>query len=81
VRVISDGRCEEPTPTHAGFRYFDGGTAVVLEMSNEHTLALTSRLVGTTSLQQMSSVGMRPETFQVAAAKGVWYRRDRRTRQ
>jgi len=71
VRVISDGRFEEPTPTHGGFRFFDGGTTVVLETADEHTLVLTSRLIGNTSIQQMYSVGVRPEAFQVVVAKGV----------
>jgi microcystin degradation protein MlrC len=71
VRVISDGLFEEPTPTHGGFRFFDGGTTVVLETTDEHTLVLTSRLVGNTSIQQMYSVGVRPEAFQVVVAKGV----------
>jgi microcystin degradation protein MlrC len=71
VRVISDGLFEEPTPTHGGFRFFDGGTTVVLETTDEHTLVLTSRLVGNTSIQQMYSVGVRPESFQVVVAKGV----------
>jgi microcystin degradation protein MlrC len=68
---MSDGLFEEPTPTHGGFRFFDGGTTVVLETTDEHTLVLTSRLVGNTSIQQMYSVGVRPESFQVVVAKGV----------
>jgi microcystin degradation protein MlrC len=71
VRVISDGRFEEPTPTHGGFRHFDGGTTVVLDTTEEHTLVLTSRLVGNTSIQQMYATGVRPETYQVVVAKGV----------
>ena len=71
VRVISDGVFEEPTPTHGGFRFFDAGNTVVLETTDEHTLLLTSRLVGNTSIQQMYSVGIRPEAFQVVVAKGV----------
>jgi microcystin degradation protein MlrC len=71
VRLIADGQFEEPTPTHGGFRFFDGGTTVVLETTDEHTLVLTSRLVGNTSIQQMYSVGVRPEVFQVVVAKGV----------
>jgi microcystin degradation protein MlrC len=71
VRVISDGQFEEPTPTHGGFRFFDGGTTVVLETTDVHTLVLTSRLVGNTSIQQVYSVGVRPESFQVVVAKGV----------
>jgi microcystin degradation protein MlrC len=71
VRTISDGLFEEPTPTHGGFRFFDGGTTVVLETTDGHTLVLTTRLIGNTSIQQMYSVGVRPESFQVVVAKGV----------
>jgi microcystin degradation protein MlrC len=71
VRVIADGHFEEPMPTHGGFRFFDGGTTVVLETTDEHTLVLTSRLLGNTSIQQMYSIGVRPEVFQVVVAKGV----------
>ena len=71
VRVISDGHFEEPAPTHGGFRFFDGGATVVLDTTDEHTLVLTSRLVGNTSIQQVDSVGVRPERYQVVVAKGV----------
>ncbi|HEY3061827.1 MAG TPA: M81 family metallopeptidase [Chloroflexota bacterium] len=71
VRRISDGKFEDPTPTHGGFRFFDGGPTVVLETEDDHTLVLTTRLIGNTSLQQMYSVGVRPETKHVVVAKGV----------
>jgi microcystin degradation protein MlrC len=71
VRVISDGCYEDPTPTHGGFRFFNGGTTVVLDTVDEHTLVLTSRREGNTSLEQMYSVGVRPERYQVVVAKGV----------
>jgi microcystin degradation protein MlrC len=71
VRRISDGRFEEPTPIHGGFRFFDGGPTVVLETTDDHTLVLTTRLIGNTSIQQMYSVGVRPEAMQVVVAKGV----------
>jgi microcystin degradation protein MlrC len=71
VRMIADGRYEEPTPTHAGFRFFDAGPTVVLETSEEHTLVLTSRRVGNTSIQQMYSLGIRPESYHIVVAKGV----------
>ena len=38
---------------------------------DEYTLVLTTRLVGNTSLQQMYSVGVRPENKRVVVAKGV----------
>ncbi|HEV2067554.1 MAG TPA: M81 family metallopeptidase [Thermomicrobiales bacterium] len=71
VRLISDGKFEDPEPTHGGARYFDGGTTVVLETTGDHTLVLTSRRIGNTSIQQMYSLGIRPEEKKVVVAKGV----------
>jgi microcystin degradation protein MlrC len=71
VRNISDGKFEEPTPIHGGWRFFNGGPTVVLETADDQTLVLTTRLIGNTSLQQMYSVGVRPETKRVVVAKGV----------
>ena len=71
VRLISDGKFEDPEPTHGGFRYYDGGTTAVLETTDGHTLVLTSLRVGNTSRQQMYSLGIRPEDKRVVVAKGV----------
>jgi microcystin degradation protein MlrC len=71
VRLIFDGKFEDTRPTHGGWRYFDGGVTVVLETTDEHTLVLTSKRIGNTSIEQMYSVGIRPEQFQVVVAKGV----------
>ena len=71
VRLVADGRFEEPRPTHAGTRFFDAGPTVVLETTDRHTLVLTSRRVGNTSIQQMYSLGVRPEAMRVVVAKGV----------
>jgi microcystin degradation protein MlrC len=71
IRLIADGRFEEPSPTHGGQRFFDAGPTVVLETQDDHTLVLTSRRVGNTSLQQMYSLGIRPESRRVIVAKGV----------
>ena len=71
VRLISDGKFEDPEPTHGGFRYDDGGTTAVLETTDGHTLVLTNLRVGNTSRQQMYSLGIRPEEKQVVVAKGV----------
>jgi len=71
VRLISDGKFEDTRPTHGGARYFDGGTTVVLETTDGHTLVLTARLIGNTSIEQMYSLGIRPETKQLVVAKGV----------
>ena len=71
VRLISDGCFEEHRPIHGGGRYFNGGTTVVLETTDEHTLVLTSRRIGNTSIEQMYSLGIRPEEKKVVVAKGV----------
>ena len=71
VRIIFDGKYEDPTPTHGGGRYFDGGTTAVLETTDDHTLVLTSQRSGNTSREQMYSVGIRPEQKKVVVAKGV----------
>ncbi|HEX7126973.1 MAG TPA: M81 family metallopeptidase [Thermodesulfobacteriota bacterium] len=71
VRLLSDGRYEDPTPTHGGARFFDAGPTAVLETLEDHTLVLTSRRVGNTSREQMYALGIRPETRRVVVAKGV----------
>jgi microcystin degradation protein MlrC len=71
VRVLFDGLYEDPLPTHGGWRFFDGGTTAVLETTDDHTLVLTSKRTGNTSLEQHYSVGVRPERFKVVVAKGV----------
>jgi microcystin degradation protein MlrC len=71
VRRIAAGAFEDPAPTHGGWRFFDGGPTVVLETPEEQTLVLTSRVIGNTSIQQMYTLGIRPEQQQVVVAKGV----------
>ncbi|MCC7369395.1 MAG: M81 family metallopeptidase [Chloroflexi bacterium] len=71
VRAISDGLFEDPLPTHGGWRFFDGGTSAVLETTDGHTILLTSKRVGNTSLEQMYSVGIDPARYRVVIAKGV----------
>jgi microcystin degradation protein MlrC len=71
VRVLSDGTYEDPRPTHGGQRFFDAGTMAVLEAADDYTLVLTTRRTGNTSIEQMYSVGVRPERKQVVVAKGV----------
>lgn len=71
VRILFAGQWEDPFPTHGGWRFFDSGTTAVLETTDDHTLVLTSLRAGNTSLEQMYTVGIHPEWFQVVVAKGV----------
>ncbi|KAA9164934.1 M81 family metallopeptidase [Amycolatopsis acidicola] len=71
VKALSGGRFEEPTPTHAGFRYFDAGPTAVLETTDGHTIVLNSRSVINSSLRQLHSVGVDPLRYRIVVAKGV----------
>ncbi len=71
VAGISDGRYEDPGPTHGGYRFFDSGTTAVIDTSDGHTLVLTSNRDGNTSRQQMYAAGVRPERYRIVIAKGV----------
>lgn len=67
----SDGKYEEPKATHGGFRFFDQGSTVVVELPNDQLVVLTSNLVLPTSLEQLRSVGIEPTERQRIVAKGV----------
>lgn len=71
VRRLSDGRFEDSTPTHGGFRFYDMGPTAVVETTGEHTLVLTSKQTMNSSLQQLRSVGIEPKHFRAIVAKGV----------
>jgi microcystin degradation protein MlrC len=71
VRVLAEGKFEELKPIHGGGRFFDQGLTAVLDTTDGHTLVLTSRRAGNTSIQQMYSVGVQPERYKVVVAKGV----------
>lgn len=71
VRMIADGRFEELESIHAGFRYFNNGTSVVLQTTDGHTLLLVTTRYLNISRQQYYTVGVRPEDYQVIVGKGV----------
>lgn len=71
VRLLADGKFEETRPIHGGGRYFDQGLTAVLETADGHTLVLNSQRCGNTSIEQMYSLGIRPERYQIVVAKGV----------
>ncbi len=71
VAFISDGKYEEPTPVHGGYRFFDSGPTVVLELANDVLLILTSKIALPITLEQIRSLGIRPEDRRVIVAKGT----------
>jgi microcystin degradation protein MlrC len=71
ISRMSDGRFEDTGVVHAGWRYFDAGTTVVLETEEGPTVALVTSRVGNMSRHQFYSLGYRPEEFDIVVAKGV----------
>jgi microcystin degradation protein MlrC len=71
VISVTDGRFEDPTPTHGGARFFDLGTSAGVRTDDGFSLAIHSRPEGTRSQVQFRSVGIEPAEARIIAAKGV----------
>jgi microcystin degradation protein MlrC len=71
ISRMSDGRFEDTGVVHAGWRYFDAGTTVVLETEEGPTVVLVTSRVGNMSREQFYSLGYHPDDFDIVVAKGV----------
>lgn len=71
IRSIADGRSTESRPRHGGQGVFDQGATVVLETPRQNTLVLTSTRMAPRSLEQLWTLGLRPEKKQILVVKGV----------
>ena len=71
VRMISDGIFQEPEVRHGGWGSFDQGVTAVVETPEQHTLVLTSVKMAPVSLEQVTSLGIKPESKKILVAKGV----------
>ncbi|WP_166355654.1 M81 family metallopeptidase [Phytoactinopolyspora limicola] len=71
VIAVTDGRFEDPTPTHGGTRFYDYGTSVGIRTDDGFLLAVHSRSAGTRSQMQFRMVGIEPRDAKIIAAKGV----------
>ena len=71
VRVLTDGKWEDPGDTHGGFRFFDTGPGALVHTDDDHQVLLTSLPMGNTSRGQLVSVGLDPLTQPIIVAKGV----------
>lgn len=71
VRMISDGLFTEPEVRHGGWGTYDQGVTSVLEMEQGHTIILTSARMPPMSLQQVLSLGIKPEEKKILIVKGV----------
>lgn len=71
VKLLADGKFEDPTPTHGGFRFYDAGPTARIRTDDGHDLVLTTYPMGTTSRQQLASNGLDPLAQRIIVAKGV----------
>jgi microcystin degradation protein MlrC len=71
VAEITDGRFEDRSVTHGGFRFWDGGPTVRVTTPEEQELVISSRTVPGISPQQLRAVGIEPRAQRVIVAKGV----------
>ncbi len=71
VRILSDGKFVEREVRHGGWGNFDQGLTAVVETAEGHSIILTSRRMAPMSLQQVLSLGIRPESKKILIVKGV----------
>lgn len=67
----SDGKFEDPGPTHGGFRRYDAGPTVALRTADGIAVVLTSHPMGNTSAELLRMVGVEPTDFAAVVGKGV----------
>jgi microcystin degradation protein MlrC len=71
IRTLSDGRFVERQVRHGGWGACDQGLTAVIETAEGHTVILTSRRMAPMSLEQVLSLGVRPEQKKILIVKGV----------
>ena len=71
VRTLSDGVYVETEVRHGGWGRYDQGITAVVETADRHTIVLTSRRMAPMSLEQVISLGIRPERKDILIVKGV----------
>ena len=71
IRIKSDGRFIERQVRHGGWGVYDQGPTVVIETKAGHSVVLTSRRMAPMSLEQVISLGIRPERKKILIVKGV----------
>jgi len=71
VRTLSDGRFVDDRPRHGGRRFYNQGLTAVVETPERNTIVLTSLRMPPLSLEQILSLGIKPEAKRIIVAKGV----------
>jgi len=71
IRSVSDGLFVEIQVRHGSWGNYDQGVTAVLETDQGHTVVLTSLRMAPMSLEQILSLGIKPESKRVVILKGV----------
>jgi microcystin degradation protein MlrC len=71
IRLISDGLFVETQIRHGGWGLNDQGITAVVETAEHHTIVLTSLRMAPMSLEQILSLGIKPERKNIFIVKGV----------
>ena len=71
LRTVSDGHFIERQVRHGGWGVYEQGPTVVIETKEGHSVVLTSRRMAPMSLEQVISLGIRPERKHILIVKGV----------
>jgi microcystin degradation protein MlrC len=71
VRLLSDGLFTESQVRHGGWGKYDQGVTAVVETEQRHTFILTSLRMAPMSLEQILSLGIKPENKKILIVKGV----------
>lgn len=71
VTALSDGRFEDPNPTHGGRRYFDAGPSAAVDIGDGNTVVLTTLAMNSHSPVQLTSLGLDLTEYRGIVAKGV----------
>jgi microcystin degradation protein MlrC len=71
VRTLSDGLFTETQVRHGGWTHCDQGVTAVVETEEQYTVVFTSRRMAPMSLEQLISLGIRPERKDILIVKGV----------
>ena len=71
VRCLHDGAFVEEEPRHGGARYNNQGLTALVETGDGHAIVLNSLRMAPMSLEQVLSLGIKPNSYRILVAKGA----------
>jgi microcystin degradation protein MlrC len=71
VVALGNGRFDDPSSLHGGFRSFNLGPSAAMRTDEGQTLVINSLPVIDSTIERHRSLGLRPEDMRVIVAKGV----------